>query len=197
MSAAGRLKPLDWEAYLVGEERAERKHEYVNGFVYAMAGGRIQHHRLASNVLAALSRRLGSGRCEAFNSDLKVQIRSEKGIRFYYPDCTVVCDADDPDAVFVDRPIVVVEVMSRSTRRIDEGEKREGYLSLPSLAAYVMVDSERVGVAVWRRQGNDFKSEAFLDLNASVPLPEINVELPMAEIYSNVTWPAEPPEKEE
>jgi Uma2 family endonuclease len=194
MSAADRLEPLNWETYLAGEEHAERKHEYVNGFVYAMAGGRIQHHRLASNVLTALSRRLGSGRCEAFNSDLKVRIRTENGVRFYYPDCTVVCEASDPDAVYVDNPVVVVEVMSRSTRRIDEGEKREGYLSLPSLAAYVLVDSERVGVAVWRRRDDEFKPESFVELSASVSLPEIGVELPLAEVYANVTWPVETPE---
>src|SRR5947209_5087464 len=123
MSAAGRWKPLDWEAYLDGEERAQRKHEYVYGAVYAMAGGRIQHARIASNILAAIHRRLPAGTCEVFNSDVKIRIRNEKGVCFYYPDVSVVCDSNPPDLVYQDEPVVVVEVLSPSTRRIDESEK--------------------------------------------------------------------------
>jgi len=197
MSAAGRLKSLDWEAYLAGEERAKRKHEYVYGAVYARAGGPIRHGMISSNILIAVGRRLSSGPCRAFNSDVKVRIRNEKGTCFYYPDAFVVYDSNPPDLVYQDKPVVVVEVLSPSTRRIDEREKNDGYLSVPSLAAYLLVESDQAGVGVWRRNGDEFKLETYTDLAASVPLPEIGVDLPLSEVYANVTWPAEPPAEED
>jgi Uma2 family endonuclease len=192
MSAAGRLEPLDWQAYLDGEERADRKHEYVFGQVYAMAGGRVQHNRIAKNAISALDRRLAGSPCEVFGSDQKVRVRSDGGFCFYYPDAMVVCGATDPDAVFLDNPVVIVEVLSPSTRRIDEGEKKAGYLTIPSLGAYVLVDSERPGVVVWRRRGEEFQRETYADLGAAVALPEIDVTLPLGEAYANVEWPKEP-----
>jgi Uma2 family endonuclease len=197
MRAATRLEPIDWQAYLEGEERAERKHEYVCGYVYAMADGRRRHHLIASNLLYALGRRLDKSPCQAYGSDMKVRIHSEQGYRFYYPDITVECGPHDPDSVFTDDPVVVVEVLSASTRRIDEGEKREGYLSIPSLAAYVLVDSERLGAAVWRRKGDVFQGEIYAEPTSSIPLPEIDAALPLAELYANVEWPSEPAAEEE
>jgi Uma2 family endonuclease len=194
MTAAGRMQPLEWQAYLDGEERAQHKHEYVCGFVYAMAGAKYQHNRIASNLLIAIGRRLQSP-CEVVGSDQKVRIRTSFGYRFYYPDCTVVCGKQDPELPYSDNPTVVVEVLSPSTRRLDEGEKREGYLAIPSLAAYLLVDSERAEAALWRRHGAEFKKEIFEGTDASIPLPEIDMSLPLAEVYANVEWREEPGEE--
>jgi Uma2 family endonuclease len=197
MSAAGRLEPLDWRTYLDGEERAERKHEYVFGHVYAMAGGRMRHNLIASNVLVAVGRRLERGPCRAFGSDMKVHVLVEQGHCFYYPDVVVDCGPHDPESVYTDHPTVIVEVLSPSTRRIDEGEKKAGYLTIPSLAAYVLVDSEQPGVVVWRRAGETFKRETYADLGASIALPGVDVTLPLSEVCANVTWPTQPADEEE
>ena len=188
MTAATKLEPIDWQTYLKGEEVAARKHEYVHGRIYAMAGAKNRHHLINSNVLVALANQLRGSKCRALGSDLKVRIRTALGYRFYYPDVTVDCEPLKPDLVYTDTPSVVIETLSRSTRRLDEGEKRDGYLQIPSLKAYILVDSERLGVTVWRRHDNEFKSEVFIDLAASIPLPEIGVTLPLAEVYANVVW---------
>jgi Uma2 family endonuclease len=194
MSAAGRLQPLDWQAYLEGEERAERKHEYLRGYVYAMAGATFQHNRIASNILFALRLRLQQSPCEVVGSDQKVRISSQFGYQFFYPDCTVVCGPQQPDLPYTDAPAVVVEVLSTSTRRLDEGEKRLGYLTIPSLSVYLLVDSERREAVLWRRQGDEFIREIFDSAAADIPIPEIGVSLPMAELYTNVEWPKVPNE---
>jgi len=197
MTAAKKLELLDWQDYLRGEESAQRRHEFVHGFVYAMAGGTYEHSLIATNIVGALMKRLGQGRCRVLNSDFKVRIRTDRGIRFYYPDCSVFCTQIAPNSLFADEPVVVVEVLSPSTRRLDQGEKREGYLSIPSLAVYLLVDSERSQVALWRRRGANFDSEAYTDAAASIALPEIGVELPLVEIYANVDWTSLPASDEE
>lgn len=198
MTAAKKLELLDWQEYLRGEERAKRKHEYREGYVYAMAGTTILHDVIVGNALYAIRQRLGRGPCRIHTADVKVRIRTDRGVRFYYPDCQVVCSpVKDAKGVFVDDPVVVVEVSSPSTRRIDEGEKREGYLGLSSLAAYLLVDSGQARVTVWRRRDSAFDSEVYGDVSTAIPLPEIGVELPLAEIYANVDWTKAAPSDEE
>ena len=188
MTAAGRLEPLDWQTYLDDEERSPFRREYIYGRVYAMAGGSEAHSTISVNCAIAIGRRLRPG-CRVLNSDFKVRIRDSRGARFYYPDCSVVCDAPVSKAHFRDDPTIIIEVLSPSTRRIDESEKMEGYLSLPSLTAYLLVDSERHGVVVWRRNGEQFVAETYAELSSSISLPEIGVTVPLSEIYANVEWP--------
>jgi Uma2 family endonuclease len=193
VTAAEKLEPLDWETYLADEERSPSKREYVYGRLFAMAGGSEAHSVISVNCILSIGRRLGEG-CRVLNSDFKVRVRDERGVRFYYPDCSVVCDAPMSTAHFRDDPAVVVEVLSPSTRRVDEGEKWQGYLSLPSVLVYLLVDSTRHGVNVWRRQGTQFVPETYAGLHESIALPEIGLTLPLAEIYANVSWPLRAPE---
>jgi Uncharacterized protein conserved in cyanobacteria len=188
MTAAEHLQPLDWRAYLEGEKRAKRKHEYVYGRVYAMAGAKIRHNLINANVLATIHSQLKSSKCRVLGSDHKVRIRSEDGVCFFYPDVTVDCEPLKPNLVYTDTPKVVVETLSKSTRRVDEGEKHDLYLKIPSLAAYLLVESDLPGVTVWRRSGTEVKREVYLEPTDSIPLPEIGVALPLAEIYAGINW---------
>src|SRR5579862_9959104 len=110
MSAAKKLNLISVEDYLGGELVSSIKHEYVAGVVYAMAGARNAHNRIATNSLAALAGRLRGKRCEAFNSDTKVRIELPTHFRFYYPDAMVVCSPNPDDDSFQDEPAVLVEV---------------------------------------------------------------------------------------
>ncbi|MBX3166869.1 MAG: Uma2 family endonuclease [Candidatus Eremiobacteraeota bacterium] len=160
--------------YLAQEIDSPIKHEYVGGVVYAMSGARNRHNRIATSVTLALGLRLRGGRCEPFNSDTKVRLRYPTHTRFYYPDAMVVCQPNPEGDVFQDQPCLVVEVLSRRTRRLDLTEKREAYLSVPSLAVYLMVE------------------QVYEGLEAVIPLPEIEVELPLAELYERVEFAPEP-----
>jgi Uma2 family endonuclease len=93
---------------------------------------------------------------------------------------------------FQDKPVAIFEVLSRKTRRIDEGEKKDAYLTIPSLRVYGLIDTERPLIVVhrWSKQG--FDCEVYEGLEAVVPLPEIEAELPLAEVYEGVEFAAEP-----
>ncbi len=186
MSTARQFQPVSVRDYLAGERTAKRKHEYVDGVVYAMAGGTVQHSRIASNATVALGSQLRGHKCEAFNSDMKVRVRLSRGTRFYYPDVSVVCQPNADHDSFHDAPVVIVEVISESTRRTDEYEKREAYLSIDSLHVYVLV--AQAAVLVYRRGDSGFDREVYTGLDAIIPLPEIKCELALADLYQNVEF---------
>lgn len=106
------------------------KHEFLGGLTYAMAGASNVHNLIATNTSTALGYRLRGGRCRAYNSDTKVRIRLPQQIRFYYPDVSV-CRSNPPSDSFQDEPVVLVEVLSSQTRRLDEGEKKDAISRFP------------------------------------------------------------------
>src|SRR6218665_2063075 len=197
MSAIPRQSTLlSPEENLAGELTSPIKHEFLGGVVHAMAGGKNVHHKIASNILVAIGAQLRGKPCRPYNSDAKVRLTLPSGqLRFYYPDVQVVCDPNPDDETFHDRPNVVVEVLSRSTRKIDEGEKLDAYLTIPSLETYLLVDSERKSVVVYQRAVPHFSHAAFHDDSDAVRIPQLGVELTLAEIYENVVFP--PPSDDE
>jgi Uma2 family endonuclease len=186
MSSVERGKLISIADYLAGEHRSSVKHEYLGGIVYAMAGARNLHNRIATNIGGLLYMRLRGKPCEPFNSDTKIRIELPTQTRFYYPDASVVCEPNPPEDTYQDKPLIVVEVISESTRRADEGEKQEAYLTLPSLAVYLLIEQDRPLIVVQRRVGNQFIREVVSGLDASLPLPEIGADVPLREIYEGV-----------
>ena len=188
MTAAPKLRLVSVEDFLAGELVSEVKHEYLGGYVYAMAGARNVHNQIASNVLGLLHARLRGKPCQPFNSDTKIRVQLPTHVRFYYPDVSVVCDPNAPDESYQDRPVVVVEVLSNKTRRIDQGEKKDAYFALPTLKVYLLVEQDSSAVTAYRRTELGFIQETYFQLDATVPLAEIGVELPLAEIYEGVEF---------
>jgi Uma2 family endonuclease len=183
MSTVQRPEPISVKAYLAGELGSETKDEYVVVVVYAIARASNSHNLLASNALGALHASLRSSNCRAYNSDTKIRVRMAAQVRFYYPDVSVICRPNPLMDSFQDEPAIVVEVMSRATRPIDEGEKRDAYLAIPSLVAYLLVDQESPSVVVHCRTEQGFAAEIHAGLGAIIPLAEIGIELSLAEVY--------------
>jgi len=188
MSNALNFQPISVRDYLQGEAKAKRKHEFVDGVVYAMAGGTVTHSRVASNTTGLLFAQLRGHRCEVFNSDIKIRVRLSRGTRFYYPDVSVVCQPNPPEDSFHDKPIVIVEVVSESTRRVDEYEKREAYLTIDSLCVYLLIEQSSAAALVYRRGDSGFDRERYLGVDAIIPLPEIDCQLALTESYQNVEF---------
>jgi Uma2 family endonuclease len=176
------------EEYLADELASPIKHEYIGGVVYAMAGARNAHNIVAGNVFAALHARLRGRPCRPYNSDTKIRIRLPSHTRFYYPDASVLCRPNSQTDSFQDEPAVIVEVLSRRSRRTDEGEKKDTYLSIPSLFVYVLAEQELPGVVAFRRTENGFVREVHEGLDAVLPLPEIGTELPLSDVYEGVEF---------
>ena len=151
-----------------------------------MAGARNLHNTVAGNAFAYLHGRLRGRSCRPYNSDTKVRIRLPTEVRFYYPDASIVCRQNAPTDSFQDEPVVIVEVLSRKTRRVDEGEKKDAYLMVPTLAVYLLAEQETALVVAHRRTDRGFVREAYAGLDAVISLPEVSIDLPLAEIHDGV-----------
>jgi Uma2 family endonuclease len=141
--------------YLAVEAMSVVRHEFLNGAIYAMAGGSALHAALAMAAGARLLDALRGGPCRVFSSDLRVRVRPT-GLATY-PDVTVVCGdvSSDPDSrETVANPLVVVEVLSDSTMEYDLGDKFEHYRQIESLRAVVYVWQSERRIEV-RRRGAD------------------------------------------
>jgi Uma2 family endonuclease len=196
MSAALKWNLISVSDYLAGELESPIKHEYIGGVVYVMAGARNVHNLIASNIIIATGPRLRGKRCRPYNSDTKIRVQLPFQVRFYYPDVPIICRPNPQQDSFQDEPAVIFEVISKSTRRIDEGEKKDAYLTIPSLRVYALVEQETAVVVVFRRTETGFVREVHEGMNAVLPLSEIETELPLAEVYDGVEFTPEPSEEE-
>lgn len=190
MTAPRKTASLSIEDYLAGEEGSDIKHEYLGGSAHAMAGGSADHAAISANAIVSLGGQLRGKPSRTFTSDLKVRIDLPEHTRFYYPDVQVVCDPSAGDARYQERPVVVIEVLSESTRRTDLGEKKDAYLAIPSLKALLLVESDLAYVLVYRRRPEGgFATEVHEDPEAVIPLPEIGATLPLADLYERIVFP--------
>ncbi|MBL9039491.1 MAG: Uma2 family endonuclease [Archangium sp.] len=138
--------------YLAAEARSDVKHEYLDGDVWAMAGGTLEHARLASEFTRLVGNALQGRPCRVFSSDARVRVRGVD--RVTYPDLSIICgrietDPDDADTLL--NPTVLVEVLSDGTEAADRGEKFHHYRRLASLREYVLVSQKHALVEVARR----------------------------------------------
>lgn len=197
MSSAEGFDRFTVSEYLAGEEVAKRKHEYVCGMIYAHAGGTNAHNIIASNVTILLGGQLRGRPCRALNSDTKIKISSATGTRFYYPDSSVVCQSNPATDSFQEAPVVVVEVLSAATRRIDDGEKREAYCSIPSLETYVLLEQSSIAAVVYRREQEGFNRVVVRGPDAVIPVTAIDCQLALKDVYEGVDIIPESPEEDD
>ena len=188
MAAATQIDLVTVDEYLAGELHAEVRHEYLGGYVYAMAGAKNVHNLIAGAFHGLLFVQLRGQPCQPFNSDTKVRVRLPTHTRFYYPDGMVVCNPNPADDTFQDQPVVIAEVISEATRRTDEGEKREAYLTIPTLMAYMLIETDQPKVVLHIRTETGFVANVYEGLDAVLPLDAINAELRLAELYERVTF---------
>ena len=180
MSAAKNSNPISIKEYLQHEMKSEVKHELIDGRIYAMAGASKNHERIAGNIYAEFSRHLKKSSCEPFASDIKVKA----GVNFFYPDVMVVCDDKTEDEHYTEYPVIIVEVLSRSTCQNDRTTKRFAYLNLPSLQEYVLIEQDFVDIEVVRRKGG-WRSKHYF-LGDTVTCESIDLSLTVADIYHRV-----------
>ena len=181
---------LTEDEYLRQERAADFKSEYVNGSVYAMAGARVNHNRIAGNLNRLMGNQLAGRPCEVFNSDMKVRI--DKANAFRYPDLSGLCGPmvfhDEIQDAYCN-PSIIIEVLSPSTEAQDRGEKFNLYRLLNSLQEYVLIRQDRVEVEVFQRDANGmWTSVVFNELTDVICLRSLDCRLLMADIYERVSF---------
>ena len=181
--------PMTLAEFLAWEERQPLRYEFDGFGPVARVGGTAGHARIQRNLAIALGGRLRGKPCEFYGSDLKMQV-AEGHIR--YPDGAVVCSKVDRAATLVDSPVIVFEVLSPSTARIDRIVKAREYQATASVRRYVMLEQDGFGATVYARQGDGWTHEILVG-DAILALPEIGVELPLSELYDGLDFdePAE------
>ena len=170
------------QEYLEGEKVRDIKHEYINGEIWAMAGAKLNHQRLISQLVKKIGNRLENTQCEVFSSDVKV--RADSGNKYFYPDVLVSCNNENGNQDFVESPRLIVEVLSKSTRNFDKGLKRLVYQNIPSLEEYVLVEQDFVEIEVCRK-ADGWKSSYYF-LGDDITFTSIDLTLPVVEIYQRV-----------
>lgn len=175
---------IAFEEYLRMEAMSPIRHEWLDGSVWAMAGGTPEHAAIAVNVTTLLSNQLRGKPCRVFGSDLRIRVRAT-GLGTY-PDGSVICgkvqlDPQDASKTTAINPRVIIEVLSPSTERYDPGEKLENYKRIPSLEEIVLVSSSERLIEVWRREKRGWRRHSF---EAGVAeLQSLKCELSLAEVY--------------
>jgi Uma2 family endonuclease len=180
-----RLTPVSPEDYLAGENDGERRHEYVNGDVYAMAGTTRRHNDISGNIFGHLFSMLQSP-CRPYSNDFKVGFEDDADHVYYYPDVFVTCT---PGAAgdYVERsPLLVFEVLSKTTERYDRNEKRLVYQRIQTLMEYALVSQEFPQVDVYRR-GTGWEKETFKS-GATITFESIGKTLTLDQIYRDIDF---------
>lgn len=170
---------LTEQEYLEGELISEIKHELIDGYAYAMAGASKNHQRISTKLIQHFSSHLDNTPCEPFSSDIKVKVWQD----FFYPDVVVVCD-DKTNDDYTDSPLIIVEVLSKSTRKKDQSLKKQAYQSLANLQEYVLIEQDFVEIEICRRE-NHWQSEHYF-LGDEVHFKSIDLKLAVEEIYTRV-----------
>jgi Uma2 family endonuclease len=181
---------ISLEEYHEIERTSDIKYEYIDGRIYAMTGGTLDHATIAGNLFAILKAHLQGKTCKVFNSDAKVQ-PLEHGNPSYYPDVTVTCNLDDykkRDSMFIHSPRFIAEVLSPSTEYKDRGRKRRDYQACPSLEEYVIINTRYQAVEILHRRGEFWEYKQFL-AGEDVELVSVDLTIPLSLLYEDTTIP--------
>ena len=178
------------EEYLEIERHAEYKSEYYNGEIFALAGASHYHNLIALNFATFLNSRLKEKNCYVYNNDMRLFIESYS--LYTYPDIMVICGeikfGDDRKDIVLN-PLLIIEVLSKSTESYDRGKKFEFCRSIPSLKEYIMVSSDRTLIETYSK--DEKKQWVLKDENspeASAQISSLDLQIPLKDIYFKVDF---------
>lgn len=188
MSISQKTARCSVEEYLAQEEMARAKNEFVDGSLRPVVGSSNRHNSIKLNCLIWLGMELRNKPYRPFDSDTKVRISQNGMERFYYPDAQVVRDFNDPLMVYQDHPVLIIEVLSHSTREFDFDDKMTAYLSIASLQYYTLIEQHQPLATVMRRTEDGFLYQVVEGLSSTIELPDLDCSLPMTEVYRGIKF---------
>jgi Uma2 family endonuclease len=178
------------EEYLELEAKADDKNEFRDGEIIAMTGGTTNHHKLALNLATRLNLALDDLNYEVYIGDVKLWIPQYR--QFTYPDVMVV--EGEPvyystNTTTVTNPLLIAEVLSKSTKDYDQGDKFLYYRSIPELKEYILIDQSQYYVMQYVKTGEhqwiltEYKTE-----NAQLNLSTVKLQLSVQQLYKKVNF---------
>lgn len=176
--------------YLARERAGAQRHEYLDGQVYALAGGSQQHSLIITNLVASLHGQLRRRDCTVYASDMRV--RTPQSTFYTYPDVSVVCgrplfEDDSRDTLL--NPIVIIEVLSPSTERYDRGRKFRNYRLIETLREYILIAQDTRQIEHFERQPDgQWTFQSVGEDDPPLSLPSIGCLLGVADVYEKVEF---------
>lgn len=179
------------EEYLAFETGTPEKHEYYNGEIFAMAGAKMDHSRIVTNLTGLLFQKLRGSGCQTFDDNLRVFVEANE--LFTYPDLSIVCGKPltrNDDEMHLMNPTVLIEVLSPSTKDYDRGDKFRLYQELPSLQEYILVDSKSILLEQFVKDaGGDWIPQRYSRLTDIFRMEATGAALLLEEIYEGTRFP--------
>jgi Uma2 family endonuclease len=173
------------EEYLQMERASNEKHEYYQGEIFTMSGASHRHNIIFSNVFGEITIQLKNTSCRPYGSDMRMHI--PENTLFTYPDISIYCGNPttiDQEEDTVIQPTIIIEILSKSTRDYDRGTKFNLYRDIPTLKEYILIDTEKIGVEVFRINAHDhWVLQECKALQQTVQLPTVGVSLSLQGIY--------------
>jgi Uma2 family endonuclease len=174
-------KPMTLAEFLQWEEAQPLKHEFDGRRPVAMTGGTYTHARIQRNLAISVGGRLAGKRCEFFGSDARIEVAG----RIRYPDGFVLCSAPPGDTTVARDPVVIFEILRPGTAGTDLFAKNEEFAATTSVRRYVILAQDAIRGTVFERIGDD-RGGHILGVDAVLRMPEIGIEVPLAEFYRGV-----------
>jgi Uma2 family endonuclease len=176
------------EEYFAWEEQQLERHEYMDGEVYAMSGGTINHGDIALNFGVLLKTHMRGRGCKTLNSDCRIKVLGMD--KYVYPDISVTCDERDKIATqYITYPCLIIEVLSPSTEAYDRGNKFKMYRRNPTLQEYVLVSADTIEVELFRRTDTDDWRIINYQAGDTVELKSVNLIFPIDRVYEDIIFP--------
>ena len=188
----GGKRTYSLEQYLEKELQAVQKHEFFNGKIILMSGGTYNHNKIATNIISLIDQLidLQNLNFNVLNSDQKIYIEQENIA--VYPDALVILD--EPQywknrKDLITNPMVIVEVLSKSTLRYDRGEKFILYQNLESFKEYVLIDQNQAHAEIWYRIAlNTWQKTTVSGLDQMVNIRSMGIELNLKDVYKKIDF---------
>ena len=171
--------------YLEMEKQSDVKHEFYKGEIFAMGGAGIRHNKIFSNLFGYLHHALKGNTCQPYGSDLRIHI--PENTLYTYPDISIICGdiISDDENISATDPIVIIEILSESTKAYDRGSKFKLYRDIPTLKHYILVDSMSIGVEAFSLNEKGFwELREYKYLNEEVTLNTLSINIPLELIYT-------------
>jgi len=178
------------EDYLKAEREGTEKHEYYKGEIFAMSGALRAHNEIFSNVFTGIGNKLKGKGCKPYGSDQRIHI--PKNTLYTYPDITIICGKmETTDNTFdtATNPTVIIEILSKTTKNYDRGNKFALYREIDSLKEYIMIDSENISVEQFTKgEDGTWLLKEYKKQNALLTVPVLNISLSLIDIYEDVNF---------
>jgi Uma2 family endonuclease len=185
--ARQRLSVEEFYAWVVGRDE---KYELVDGQPVMMAGANRRHDRIAANAIRVVGNHLQGHRCQPFTSDTYIRIPAGNRRQ---ADMGIDCGPFADESLDASEPVLVLEILSPTTRTFDRNDKLEEYKTVPTLEYILLVDPDYPQVRLYRRDNDrNWTSERLTGLDALVTMPLLILELRLAELYAGLVFRPRP-----